>query len=51
MVLCYAPTMAASRQVKDAFFQDLDSILAAIPAGKKYVILGDFNACVGSREV
>ena len=50
VVLCYVPTRAASRQVKDAFFQVLESILAAIPAGEKYVILGDFNARVVSRE-
>ena len=50
MVLYYAPTRAASRQVKDAFYQDLESILPAIPTGEKYVILGDFNAPVGSRE-
>ena len=50
VVLCYAPMRAASRQVKDAFYQDLGSILAAIPIGEKYVILGDFNAHVGSRE-
>ena len=36
--------------MKDAFFQDLESILAAIPTGEKYVILGDFNARMGSRK-
>ena len=50
VVSCYAPTRAASRQMKDAFFQDIDSILAAMPTGEKYVILGDVNAHVGSRE-
>ena len=50
VVSCYAPTRSASRQVKDVFFQDLESILAAIPAGEKYVILGDFKAYVWSRE-
>ena len=50
VVSCYAPTRAASRQVNDAFYQDLESILAAIPTREKYVILGDFNVHVGSRE-
>ena len=50
VVSCYAPMRTASRQVKDAFFQDLESILSAILAGEKYVILVDFNAHVGSRE-
>ena len=50
VVLCYIPTKTESRQVKDAFFQDLESILASIPAGEKYLTLGEFNAHVGSRE-
>ena len=50
VVSCYAPTRAASREIKDIFFQGLESILAAILRGEKYVILGDFNAHVGSRE-
>ena len=50
VVLCYAPMRAASRQVKDAFYQDLESILAAILTEEKYVTFGDFNAHVGSRE-
>ena len=29
-VSCYAPTRAAGRQMKNAFFQGLESILAAI---------------------
>ena len=46
VVYCYAPTRAANKQVKGAYFQDLGSILATIPAGEKYVILGEFNARV-----
>ena len=46
----YAPTRAARREVKDAFFQELDHMLASVPSGEKYVVLGDFNARVGSRE-
>ena len=48
---CYAPTRAASRQEKDTFFDELDSILSLVPAGEKYIVLGDFNARVGSRQV
>ena len=50
VVFCYAPTRAARREVKDAFFQELDHMLASVPSGERYVVLGDFNACVGSRE-
>ena len=40
---CYAPTRAAKREVKDAFFQVLYYMLASVPLGEKYM-LGDFNA-------
>ena len=51
VVSCYAPTRAASRQEKDTFFDELNSILSSVPAGEKYIVLGDGNACVGSRQV
>ena len=50
MVSCYAPTRAARREVKNAFFQELYHMLASVPSGEKYVVLGDFNAHVGSKE-
>ena len=46
---CYAPTRTASRE-KNKFFSDLDDMLCLIPEEDMYVILGDFNARVGSRE-
>ena len=50
IVSVYVPTRAASRAVKDAFFQELDNIISSIPSEECYVLLGDFNARVGSRE-
>lgn len=50
VVSCYAPTRAASRETKDAFFQELENILSTVPQGEKYLLMGDFNARVGSRE-
>ena len=47
---CYAPTRAASREDKEAFFQVLDGFISSLPSRESYVILGDFNARVGSRE-
>ena len=47
---CYAPTRAASRIVKNQFYDDLQQALAAIPSDEMYVMLGDFNARVGSRQ-
>ena len=42
---------AAGREEKDKFFDLLQDVLSTIPSGECYVMLGDFNACVGSREV
>lgn len=50
IVSCYAPTRAASREVKEAFFQELENVISLVPSKEKYVLLGDFNARVGSRE-
>ena len=46
---CYAPTFAASRVEKDQFLNDLQQALDSIPSRESYVMLGDFNARVGSR--
>ena len=47
---CYAPTYGASQEEKEQFYVDLQQALAAIPPRECYVVLGDFNARVGSRE-
>ena len=46
---CYASTRAASRLDKDKFSTVLDNFIASVPSRENYVILGDFNARVGSR--
>ena len=46
---CYAPTRAASRKEKDKFY-DLGAVLSSTPESDLYVVLGDFNARVRSRE-
>ena len=46
---CYAPTRAASRAEKISFFGDLQQALSPIPSNEPYILLGDFNARVGSR--
>ena len=46
---CYAPTIAASREDKNSFFDTLQDALLSIPSDKCFVMLGDFNARVGSR--
>ena len=47
---CYAPTFAASSADKDNFFSHLQEAMDEIPPNKTYVILGDLNARVGSRD-
>ena len=47
---CYAPTRAASRDIKDEFFTDLEQPLVSIPSNEPYILLGDLNARVGSRR-
>ncbi len=49
VVSCYAPTFGASREEKDSYslFQ---GVLSSIPSKENFVLLGDFNACVGSRS-
>ena len=42
------PPYAASRAEKDKFFDSLQQALDEIPSTDCYVLLGDFNSCVGS---
>ena len=44
LVSCYAPTRA------DTFFQELENLTSSVPSEEMHVLLGDFNARVGSRE-
>ena len=46
---CYDPPFAANREEKSAFFDTLQPALSTVPADECYVLLGDFNARVGSR--
>ena len=47
---CYAPTFTASREAKDGFYDDLQLALSEIPTREPYILLGDLNARVGSRD-
>ena len=50
VVSCYVPTRALAGK-KDTFCDELNSILSSVPAGEKYIVLDDFIARVGSRQV
>ena len=47
---CYAPTFCPSRDNKDQFFNNLQEALDTLPSSDPYVMLGDFNANVGSMS-
>ena len=48
IVSAYAPTMTNPDEVKDKFYDDLDSVISAIPRIDKFILLGDFNTRVGT---
>lgn len=43
-----APTLFSLAEVKDRFYEDLDNTIKDIPKTENLIILGDFNARVGS---
>ena len=49
MLSCYGPTYCASREMKDDFYDSLQDAISSIPSTECFVLLGDFNARVGSR--
>ena len=48
IISAYAPTLAQSDEVKDIFYSDLSDAIDKIPASHKLLIMGDFNARVGT---
>ena len=48
IVSAYAPTMTNPDEVKDKFYDDLDSVISAAPRTDILILLGDFNARVGT---
>ena len=50
VISCYAPTFARPRKEKENFYGELRDCLLSIPERDMYVVLGDFNACVGSSS-
>ncbi|CAB4010495.1 Hypothetical predicted protein, partial [Paramuricea clavata] len=50
IVSCYAPTMTNPDDIKDKFYEELDTIIASTPKQDKLVVLGDFNARVGRPQ-
>ena len=49
-ISAYAPTMTNPDDVKDQFYSDLDSAISSVPPADKLILLGDFNARVGTNS-
>ena len=48
VISAYAPTLTSSDEVKETFYEELNALVKATPPGDKLLLLGDFNARVGS---
>ena len=48
IISAYAPTLASSDEVKESFYGTLSDCIEAIPPSHKLLLLGDFNARVGT---
>ncbi|XDV44251.1 hypothetical protein PO909_012565 [Leuciscus waleckii] len=48
IVNVYAPTMTYPDEEKEAFYQELTTIVSRVPPQHKLLVVGDFNARVGS---
>ena len=48
IISVYAPTVSSPEEVKDRFYDDLNSIVGEVPQGESLLLLGDFNARVGA---
>ncbi|XP_016345583.1 uncharacterized protein LOC107691490, partial [Sinocyclocheilus anshuiensis] len=48
LISAYAPTMTNLDEVKDKFYEDLDALLSSVKRTDRLILLGDFNARVGS---
>lgn len=50
VVCAYAPTLYATPEDKDLFYNQLSDLLSTIPSSNKILLLGDFNARVGHDD-
>ncbi len=48
LVSAYAPMMTNPDEIKDRIYEELDSLISSVPQSEKLIILGDFNAHVGT---
>ena len=51
IISAYAPTLPQSDEIKESFYSSLSDAINAVPSAHKLLVLGDFNARVGSDHV
>jgi len=49
IVQVYAPTLIASEEEHESFYNDLQCIIDKTPQGDVVMVIGDFNAIVGKH--
>lgn len=50
LVSVYAPTLSATPDIKDVFYDQLTATISNIPNKEQLILLGDFNARVGADK-
>ena len=50
IISVYAPTLQASEEVLDSFYESLRQTIRSVPKEEKLILLGDFNARVGRES-
>nr|VZI13062.1 unnamed protein product [Spirometra erinaceieuropaei] len=48
IISAYAPPMSSPEAARDKFYEDLNALLATVSKADKLIVLGDFNARVGT---
>ena len=48
VISAYAPTLTSSDEAKDVFYEELNALVKDVPPSNKLILLGDFNARVGT---
>ncbi len=48
LVSVYAPTLSATPDAKDEFYDQLAATISSVPSKEQLILLGDFNARVGA---
>ena len=50
LISAYAPTTTNPDEMKDIFYEELNSLISSVPQSEKLIILGDFNARVAGAD-